>query len=173
MRFFNLCTWTFFKKSSFPMLLKQNGGRYWDWTSDLFRVKEAFFHWTNRPHVLFYFVNGGGTRIRTEDEGFAVLCLPTWRCRHIFFKRWSGKRDLNPRPSPWQGDALPLSYFRKNKQSMVPRPRIELGTRGFSVHCSTNWAISANKTHPINLANRNGGVDEIWTRDLLRDRQAC
>jgi hypothetical protein len=24
----------------------------------------------------------------------------------------SGKRDLNPRPSPWQGDALPLSYSR-------------------------------------------------------------
>ena len=26
---------------------------------------------------------------------------------------WSGRRDLNPRPSPWQGDALPLSHFRK------------------------------------------------------------
>ncbi len=25
---------------------------------------------------------------------------------------WSGKRDLNPRPPPWQGDALPLSYSR-------------------------------------------------------------
>ena len=25
---------------------------------------------------------------------------------------WSGKRDSNSRPSPWQGDALPLSYFR-------------------------------------------------------------
>jgi len=25
---------------------------------------------------------------------------------------WSGRRDLNSRPSPWQGDALPLSYFR-------------------------------------------------------------
>ena len=22
-------------------------------------------------------------------------------------KRWSGRRDSNPRPSPWQGDALP------------------------------------------------------------------
>ena len=30
-----------------------------------------------------------------------------------FGKRgWSGRRDSNPRPSPWQGDALPLSYFR-------------------------------------------------------------
>jgi hypothetical protein len=27
-------------------------------------------------------------------------------------QNWSGKRDLNPRPSPWQGDALPLSYSR-------------------------------------------------------------
>ena len=24
----------------------------------------------------------------------------------------SGRRDLNPRPSPWQGDALPLSHTR-------------------------------------------------------------
>ena len=28
-------------------------------------------------------------------------------------KEWSGRRDSNPRPSPWQGDALPLSHFRK------------------------------------------------------------
>ena len=27
-------------------------------------------------------------------------------------KDWSGKGELNPRPSPWQGDALPLSYSR-------------------------------------------------------------
>src|SRR5580693_1478889 len=27
---------------------------------------------------------------------------------------WSGRRDLNSRPSPWQGDALPLSYSRLN-----------------------------------------------------------
>ncbi len=25
----------------------------------------------------------------------------------------SGRRDSNPRPSPWQGDALPLSHFRR------------------------------------------------------------
>ncbi len=30
-------------------------------------------------------------------------------------KNWSGKGDLNPRPSPWQGDALPLSYSRSRK----------------------------------------------------------
>ena len=31
----------------------------------------------------------------------------------------SGKRDLNPRPSPWQGDALPLSYSRFFAQSQL------------------------------------------------------
>ncbi len=25
---------------------------------------------------------------------------------------WSGRRDSNPRPPPWQGDVLPLNYFR-------------------------------------------------------------
>src|SRR5437868_8923355 len=29
---------------------------------------------------------------------------------------WSGRRDLNSRPSPWQGDALPLSYSRLSKK---------------------------------------------------------
>ena len=30
---------------------------------------------------------------------------------------WSGRRDSNSRPPPWQGDALPLSYFRINQLS--------------------------------------------------------
>ena len=51
---------------------------------------------------------GGGTQNRTGDEGFADLCLTAWLCRHI----WSGKRGSNSRPPPWQGGALPLSYFR-------------------------------------------------------------
>ena len=32
--------------------------------------------------------------------------------RRGFLIIWSGRRDSNPRPSPWQGDALPLSHFR-------------------------------------------------------------
>ena len=31
-------------------------------------------------------------------------------------RNWSGKGDSNPRPSPWQGDALPLSYSRKTEE---------------------------------------------------------
>ena len=32
---------------------------------------------------------------------------------------WSGRRDLNSRPSPWQGDALPLSYSRFQRASIL------------------------------------------------------
>ena len=31
----------------------------------------------------------------------------------------SERRDLNPRPSPWQGDALPLSYFRMDGKGKI------------------------------------------------------
>ena len=27
-------------------------------------------------------------------------------------QHWSGRRDSNPRPPPWQGGVLPLNYFR-------------------------------------------------------------
>ena len=28
-----------------------------------------------------------------------------------FLESWSGKRDSNPRPQPWQGCALPTELF--------------------------------------------------------------
>ncbi len=49
---------------------------------------------------------------KADFEGFETIhscrSLPGWRRR----AEWSGRRDLNSRPSPWQGDALPLSYSR-------------------------------------------------------------
>ena len=52
------------------------------------------------------------------------------------------------------------------KIKMVLQAGIEPATPGFSVLCSTNWATEAFK-------QKNGGPDGTWTRDLLRDRQAC
>ena len=46
-------------------------------------------------------------------------------------KAWSGRRDSNPRPSPWQGDALPLSHFRQCQSRRRRRPRtVDIPTRG-------------------------------------------
>ena len=52
--------------------------------------------------------NGGATRIRTGDKGFADLCLTTWRWHQI---KWSGRRDSDSRPPPWQGGALPTELL--------------------------------------------------------------
>ena|GEM_PF-5641772 len=35
---------------------------------------------------------------------------------------WSGKRDSNSRPQPWQGCALPLSYSRPSRADIVGEP---------------------------------------------------
>ena len=43
-----------------------------------------------------------------------VRCSTNWANDPPFFQKftfWSGKRDSNPRPSPWQGDALPAELF--------------------------------------------------------------
>lgn len=42
------------------------------------------------------------TRTHADQNRFQVRIL----------LMWSGKRDLNPRHLPWQGNALPLSYSR-------------------------------------------------------------
>ena len=66
------------------------------------------------------------------SQGFADPCLTSWLWRQTRPETialgqnknsaeiyvWSGKRDSNPRHSPWQGDALPLSYSRI---FMIPR----------------------------------------------------
>jgi hypothetical protein len=95
---------------------------------------------------------GCPSRIRTSVHGSKVRCPTTRRrgsgrrpreipgaCRA---RKWSGRRDSNPRPSPWQGDALPTEPLpldeRDHQRSVVPRARIELATPRFSVACSTN-----------------------------------
>ena len=73
-------------------------------------------------------------------------------------ENWSGKRDLNPRPSPWQGDALPLSYsrirpseeagFYRRHVKTVKRARanIAVSPSNFS---TTHWAPSPGPSHRL------------------------
>ena len=90
----------------------QIGGRHWVRTSDLFRVREARYRCASRP------------RWRRDLNPCIRICSPLPRLsatppreglpHHEGFRAigWgsaspSGRRDSNPRPSPWQGDALP------------------------------------------------------------------
>jgi hypothetical protein len=47
-------------------------------------------------------------------SSFTSSHLPNW-------KVWSGRRDSNPRPRPWQGRALPLSYTRIREVAAIAR----------------------------------------------------
>ena len=49
-----------------------------------------------------------------DFKSCASACSATPAC-HI--ENWSGRRDSNPRPQPWQGCILPLNYFRKTCMS--------------------------------------------------------
>ena len=53
-------------------------------------------------------ISGAQTRNRTKDTGIFSPLLYLLSYLGV----WSGRRDSNSRPSPWQGDALPLSHFR-------------------------------------------------------------
>jgi hypothetical protein len=48
-------------------------------------------------------------RAMGENNKAARGRLVVWFAK---LKFWSGRRDSNPRPRPWQGRALPLSYTR-------------------------------------------------------------
>ncbi len=51
----------------------------------------------------------------------------TKRRRERTVNKWSGRRDLNSRPPPWQGGALPLSHFRSfHRRRQRPRQRLDL-----------------------------------------------
>jgi hypothetical protein len=62
--------------------------------------------------ILFTSIGGGG-RNRTGVYGFAGRCITTLLPRRDK-KAWSGKRDSNSRPQPWQGCALPTELFPHN-----------------------------------------------------------
>ena len=120
-------------------------GRCWVRTSDLLGVNEARSHCANRPR------GGGGNRTRVQ--GFAGPCLshsatppaPTFPAGGIL--AWtseepcgpgpagrnpappSGRRDSNPRPSPWQGDALPTEP--RPHAGALPSERIRPGGCAF------------------------------------------
>ena len=73
---------------------------------DVIKQKRLNIEFSRR---LFCFCMEAAIRFELMCNGFADRCLTTWLCRQ---KKWSGKRDLNPRLQPWQGCTLPLSYSR-------------------------------------------------------------
>src|SRR5690606_12135481 len=108
------------------------GGRYWDRTSDLFRVREARYRCANRPCRNTAVPQNCtakkcDARWRRDSNPCGRLCRPLPRLSatppgvrslHLVSTadratpNSSGCRDSNSRPSPCQGNALPLRHIR-------------------------------------------------------------
>ena len=55
----------------------------------------------------------------------------------IIGEMWSGRRDSNSRPRPWQGRALPLSYFRTDRAGSCPRGSLPAGIESLAAAADT------------------------------------
>ena len=78
---------------------------------------------------------------------------------------WSGRRDSNPRPQPWQGCALPLSYARAPDQGAVSRrlpPRLQAARRRGMVRVRAPPALVSRGRHNI-YAPTESKVRRSWT----------
>ncbi len=62
---------------------------------------------------------------------------------------WSGRWDSNPRPQPWQGCALPLSYTRIRNEGMQ-RSSIEL--RCLASYAKTGQPLQPRRPPPVSRA---------------------
>jgi hypothetical protein len=66
---------------------------------------------------------------------------------------WSGRRDSNPRPSPWQGDALPTEPLPQDKNvlaavSNCSECRVSLSTR-FDLHSPHRIPVRKTGLRPL------------------------
>ena len=70
-----------------------------------------------------------GLAPESARTGRTVQAIPAKSA--IYGKNWSGRRDSNPRPRPWHGRALPLSYTRILVRAQPVR-------RGLMAHAATD-----------------------------------
>ena len=91
----------------------RGGGRYWDRTSDLFRVREARYRCANRPGLICERTAQGGTAvlrggdgIRTHVHGFAGRCLASRPLHQVEPDR---SEDLSERTTGFEPATLTLA----------------------------------------------------------------
>jgi hypothetical protein len=94
----------------------------------------AMVNVTNRPNIhvrlcplelLLRHISLPSVNLR---RSYCLLRPPVLLLRNspsIDFKAWSGGRDLNPQPSPWKSETLPLSYPRPVLQILSARFHIQ------------------------------------------------
>jgi hypothetical protein len=88
------------------------------------------------------------------------------RQNHFDFpgKNWSGRWDSNPRPQPWQGCALPLSYTRMTHRAVLLRsasmPELRQPRNGFegSPRSTSSQGVEPAQSGSNSISVRSGPV---------------
>ncbi|KAK7325676.1 hypothetical protein VNO80_33828 [Phaseolus coccineus] len=96
---------------------------------------------------------GAGSSLSTSSgkDGLDREAMPTLLVTTK--RRKSGRRDLNPQPQPWQGYALPLSYFRQQRAAIGASckeswSRVELGRPSFHSRNGSECTARSDKLLP-------------------------
>jgi hypothetical protein len=91
---------------------------------------------------------GCPSRIRTSANGSKVRCPTTRRrgsgsgSRTRCGGKWSGRRDSNPRPSPWQGDALPTEPLPLDKAGHLGGAESQIRTGDTAIFSRVLYQLS-------------------------------
>ena len=152
------------------------GGRYWDRTSDLFRVREARYRCANRPFVVLVEVETGFEPVYTALQavasplGHSTVAVPDLSEHLAAFgegmKPPSGQPGSNRRPQPWQGCALPTELCPRERQRCND-PLCVRADISRSDGSESNWLPAANGTRrlsqppgPVLGADANGDLGQ-------------
>ena len=95
------------------------------------------------------------SRFELENKGFADLRLTTWLWHR---KKWSGRRDSDPRHPPWQGGTLPTELLPH--ECALGRNR------------TTDTVIFSHMLYQLSYQGKYGDPEGARTLDLQRDRLA-
>jgi hypothetical protein len=131
-------------------------GRYWDRTSDLFRVREARYRCANRPKQTTHSTLRAGEGVEVET-GFepvytALQAVASPLGHSTSEKAWpaepspSGRPGSNRRPQPWQGCALPTE-LRPHRSGDCFRSVREQNSSALFAHAKTGFHGVAIRTH--------------------------
>jgi hypothetical protein len=66
--------------------------------------------------------NDSSRRNSCQRKTLHLACFAVRKRTTLPYKPWSGGRDLNPQPSPWKSETLPLSYPRPVLLQIFPPP---------------------------------------------------
>ena len=105
-----------------------------------------------RPGILAAFCFNRSGRIQEKASYIADIQGFLLSIEVSFWPLWSGKRDSDPRPQPWQGCALPTELFPHYITNFPFRESLTFYSRGF-IHPPPDVCEPCNLEESLSLSD--------------------